>query len=243
MSTILNYLRTAAVAFAPLIPALVNHVADGPILRPISGETLNVLVQSVFIAVSSNFFRGTPQADQKMKKSMLFISCSHDYNNTLSTFAHELSRFRRDFDVEEMRGSDKQEIQREFESKKRKYDVIFVLAHGNQRIIKLAENVSLTMKSQKSLKWFGEHLNENGKVVLHCCETGAGEENIARALSRASPEAEVFASSSAINSFVGAEYDDDATPSFNDGGFCPDGRLRKGNDTTRVYRAGQLLYS
>ncbi len=67
---------------------------------------------------------------------------------------------------------------------------------------------------------------------LECCSAGKGEENIAREISRACPKATIYAAIDSIHVIVGADYEEDAIPAFNDG------RCRKGKDITRIYRNG-----
>lgn len=120
---------------------------------------------------------------------------------------------------------------------KEKYDMIVIKGHSDSENIALTRNFYLKSHSSKNMKWFNDHIKDGGIIALECCSAGNGMENVARELSKACPNAYLYASSEDIDVVDGIQYDKDGNPTFNNGICC------KGKDKTRLYRSGRLEYS
>ncbi len=171
-------------------------------------------------------------------KSALMIHTTTDHNRAFSSF-HTVARVydacSQNHSMDRIRGATYQE---KVKVKDTKYDVIVLMAHGDSRSIKIDEGMSGTVTldtvcQHKAVTFLSSRLKKGGALILSSCETGKGDENVARAISKRIPHATVFASSDKISP-RGEEFDEDMIPKFNGGSFC------KRRGTTRVYQAGEL---
>lgn len=169
-------------------------------------------------------------------KSALMIHTTQDHNGAFSS-THTVSRVFRDcakrHSIDRIRGMTYQE---RLKVQGKKYDVIAIMAHGQSKVINMdGEFFGFTGSSLKKIGFLSCRLKEGGKIILCSCSTGEGDNNVAKAISEGIPHATVYAPSKDVYASVGEEFDEDMTPTFNDG------RLFKGNDTTRVYKNGRLI--
>ncbi len=171
-------------------------------------------------------------------KSALMIHTTQDHNGAFSS-THAVSRVFRDcakrHSIDRIRGMTYQE---RLKVQGKKYDVIAIMAHGQSKVINMdGEFFGFTGSSLKKIGFLSCRLKEGGKIILCSCSTGQGDDNVAKAISEGIPHATVYAPSKDVYAAVGEEFDEDMTPTFNDG------ILFKGNDMTRVYKSGRLIYT
>lgn len=169
-------------------------------------------------------------------KSALIIHTTQDHNGAFSS-THVVTRVYRDcakrHSIDRIRGMTYQE---RLKVQGKKYDVIAIMAHGQSKVINMdGEFFGFSGNSLKKIGFLSCRLKEGGKIILCSCSTAKGDDNVAKAISAAIPHATVYAPSEDVYAAVGEEFDEDMTPRFNDG------RLFKGNDTTRVYKNGNLV--
>jgi len=178
------------------------------------------------------------ESSKDSPKTMLVFHTSLDPFGAFSTHV-EVSRYRqlaKTHSIDVISSASGSIVDKRMDLNKEKYDIIIIKCHADSEVIALTKDAYLTAKSPR-MKWFKDHLKEGGIITLECCKAGKGEENIARKLSRACPQALVYASSDDIDVIDGIQYDKDGNPSFNNGICC------KGKDTTRIYHKGNLEYS
>jgi hypothetical protein len=247
---------TFRVAAAVAVPALISSsytTTQEPEPLSFTNSLMGVVAGAFLLAATSLAINIAPLAPSKVRqvvqespsgtkdRSMLVFSTSHDPIQASNTFIPDLRRFTHHFAVDLLEGEDKQSIKSQMSSNNKKYNTIVVHAHSNEHTIILARDTYLTRNSKSSLQWFRDHVQDGGHIVLHCCNAGRGDDNIARELSKACPHVTVYATGAYLNGLIGVEYTDDAIPSFNDGGIASNGMLCKGSDSTRIYRAGELV--
>jgi hypothetical protein len=128
-------------------------------------------------------------------------------------------------------GSSKSQMNERMASDQNKYDKIIFRNHGNRDCLVLGDQVILKSTSKKTLEWLSEHTQAGAIISIEGCCAGKGEENIARAISRACPHATVYASSETVDAEDGVIYDKDGIPFFS----------YFGANTTRKYQNGELI--
>ncbi len=172
------------------------------------------------------------------KPSALFIHTKNDHNgvfNCTHSIPNTYQKFALHFSIDRIRGFSYEE---RIKSQGKTYDTIAILAHGHPLSISMdGEGVFFSFHeySAKKLNFLASRLKEGGRIILDSCSTAQGENNIAQRISETIPHATVYGSSKQVYAVVGIEYAPDLTPAFNDG--C----LRKGRDTTRIYKAGKQI--
>lgn len=128
-------------------------------------------------------------------------------------------------------GNSKSQMIQEMSSDKNKYHKIIFRSHGNNDRLVIGDQVILRKTSTNTFKWIREHAQNGAIISIEACCAGKGEENIARDISRACPQATVYASMTVVDSAGGVVYDKDGIPSFNYWGL----------NSTRIYRNGVLI--
>jgi hypothetical protein len=109
-----------------------------------------------------------------------------------------------------------------------KYHKVIFRTHANSSDLWLGESIVLTKNSSKMLTWLRNHIEDDAIISIEGCCAAEGEENIARDISRACPQARVYASQKDTTPYDTTTYDEQGIPRFSD----------KLKSTTRAYQNG-----
>lgn len=177
-------------------------------------------------------------SSKEAEKTMLIFKTSLDPLGSFLTHTElcHYERFAKTHSIEVLTADTKMPLKIKMSTNNKKYDEIIIKCHADSKNISVSKDTCFGIHSAQ-LKWFNKRIKDNGIIVFEGSLAGAGEDNIARQLSKECPRARVFASFGATNSIEGISYDGEGVPSFHSGFLC------KGEDTTRLYQNGKLIFS
>lgn len=171
------------------------------------------------------------------KPTSLFIHTKNDFNGACTDCHAVVEPYRtgaQGFSLDRIRGLDYEE---RIKVQGKKYDIILLSAHASPFSISMDGDglfFGFHAGRKKQIDFLASRVKVGGKIILDCCSTAQGDDNIAQSISKSIPDATVYGSSTSVHALFGSQYAPDMTPTFKGGIFCQ-------RNTTRAYKNGASI--